>query len=77
VARNLGLDEVVDYFTLVGDEGDQLHNKTGATRLGLALALNFPALAGPVPEGTPRAARRRGGACRPPGGRAGGGVPVL
>jgi hypothetical protein len=38
VARSLGLDEVVDHFTLVGDEVDQLHNKTGATRLGFALA---------------------------------------
>jgi hypothetical protein len=29
VARNLGLDEVVDHFTLVGDEVDQLRNKAG------------------------------------------------
>ena len=67
MARNLGLDEVVDHFTLVGDEVDQLRNKTGRARLGAEV----PALAGPVPAGAPRAARRRGGARRPAGGRGG------
>jgi hypothetical protein len=33
VARNLGLDEVVDHFTLIGDETELLRNKSGATRL--------------------------------------------
>jgi hypothetical protein len=41
MARDLGLDEVVDHFTLVGDEVDQLRNKTGPTRLGFALTLKF------------------------------------
>jgi hypothetical protein len=51
VARSLGLDEVVDHFTLVGDEVDQLHNKTGATRLGFALALKFLLWRGRFPRG--------------------------
>ena len=33
MSRDLGLDDVVDHFTLVGDEVDQLRNKAGATRL--------------------------------------------
>jgi hypothetical protein len=41
VARNLGLDDVVDHFTLVGDELDLLRNKSGATRLGFAVLLKF------------------------------------
>jgi hypothetical protein len=41
VARDLGLDEVVDHFTLVGDELDLLRNKSGATRLGFAALLKF------------------------------------
>jgi hypothetical protein len=41
VGRNLGLDEVVDHFTLVGDELDLLRNKSGATRLGFAALLKF------------------------------------
>jgi hypothetical protein len=41
VARDLGLDEVVDHFTLVGDELDLLRNKSGATRLGFALLLKL------------------------------------
>lgn len=51
MARNLGLDEVVDHFTLVGDEVDQLRNKTGATRLGFALALKFLLWRGRFPRG--------------------------
>lgn len=38
MGRTLGLDEVVDHFTLVGDELEMLRNKAGATRLGFALA---------------------------------------
>ena len=41
MGRTLGLDEVVDHFTLVGDELELLRNKAGATRLGFALALKF------------------------------------
>jgi hypothetical protein len=41
VGRNLGLDDVVDHFTLVGDELDLLRNKSGATRLGFAALLKF------------------------------------
>jgi hypothetical protein len=41
VGRDLGLDEVVDHFTLVGDELDLLRNKSGATRLGFAALLKF------------------------------------
>jgi hypothetical protein len=51
VARNLGLDEVVDHFTLVGDEVDQLPNKTGATRLGFALGRKFRLWRGRFPRG--------------------------
>jgi hypothetical protein len=41
VGRNLGLDEVVDHFTLVGDELVLLRNTSGATRLGFAALLKF------------------------------------
>lgn len=51
MARDLGLDEVVDHFTLVGDEVDQLRNKAGATRLGFALALKFLLWRGRFPRG--------------------------
>jgi hypothetical protein len=46
------LDEVVDHFTLGGDEVDQLPNKTGATRLGFAPARKFLTLAGPGRAGS-------------------------
>jgi hypothetical protein len=41
VARDLGLDDVVDHFTLIGDELDLLHTKSGSTRLGFAALLKF------------------------------------
>lgn len=41
MTRNLGLDGVVNHFTLVGDELDLLRNKSGATRLGFAVLLKF------------------------------------
>ncbi|MDQ1027028.1 hypothetical protein QF035_004610 [Streptomyces umbrinus] len=41
VGRDLGLDGVVDHFTLSGDEAGWLQNKTGATRLGFAVQLKF------------------------------------
>lgn len=51
MARDLGLDEVVDHFTLVGDEVDQLRNKAGPTRLGFALTLKFLLCRGRFPRG--------------------------
>jgi len=41
VGRDLGLDGVVDHFTLNSDEAGWLRNKTGATRLGFAVQLKF------------------------------------
>jgi TnpA family transposase len=51
VGRSLGLDQVVDHFTLVGDELDLLRNKAGPTRLGFALALKFLLWRGRFPRG--------------------------
>jgi len=51
MARDLGLDEVVDHFTLVDDEVDHLRNKAGATRLGFALTLKFLLWRGRFPRG--------------------------
>ncbi len=51
MARDLGLDEVVDHFTLVGDEVDELRNKAGRTRLGFALMLKFLLWRGRFPKG--------------------------
>jgi TnpA family transposase len=45
------LDKVVDHFTLVGDEVDQLRNKAGATRVGFALTLKFLLWRGRFPRG--------------------------
>src|SRR5450755_979404 len=41
MARDLGLDDVVDHFALIGDELDLLHTKSGSTRLGFAALLKF------------------------------------
>ncbi|GHE75885.1 DUF4158 domain-containing protein [Streptomyces lavendulocolor] len=41
MARDLGLDEVVDHFTLNSEETGWLRNKTGATRLGFAVQMKF------------------------------------
>jgi TnpA family transposase len=41
MARDLGLDDVIDHFTLIGDELDLLHTKSGSTRLGFAALLKF------------------------------------
>ncbi|MEV7681512.1 hypothetical protein AB0O64_23605 [Streptomyces sp. NPDC088341] len=49
MGRDLGLDGVVDYFTLNSDEAGWLRNKTGATRLGFARSAQVLDLAGPVP----------------------------
>jgi hypothetical protein len=48
MAREVGLDDVVDHFRLIGNELDQLRNKSGATRLGFAVS-QVPALAWTVP----------------------------
>ncbi|MGW1055550.1 hypothetical protein ACWD4N_26640 [Streptomyces sp. NPDC002586] len=37
MGRDLGLDGVVDHFTLSSDEACWLRNKTGATRLGFVI----------------------------------------
>ncbi|MER5970338.1 DUF4158 domain-containing protein [Streptomyces sp. NPDC002055] len=39
MGRDLGLDGVLDHFTLSSDEAGWLRNKTGATRLGFAVQL--------------------------------------
>lgn len=62
MARDLGLDEVVDHFTLNSEETGWLRNKTGATRLGFRGADELPALVPPVPQDAAGAAARR---CRP------------
>jgi hypothetical protein len=51
MARNLGLDEVVDHFTLIGDELELLRNKSGATRLGFAALLKHVMWRGRFPPG--------------------------
>jgi hypothetical protein len=50
MARNLGLDDVVDHFTLIGDELDLLRSKTGSTRLGFAVLLKFVLWRGRFPR---------------------------
>jgi hypothetical protein len=49
--RPLDLDELLDHFTLDPDELKLLRNKTGATRLGFALLLKYPARKGRFPHG--------------------------
>lgn len=44
MARPLGLDDLVDHFTLDPDELKLLRNKTGATRLGFSLLLKHLAV---------------------------------
>jgi Domain of unknown function (DUF4158) len=51
LARPLGLDELVDQFTLVEDELELLRNKTGATRLGFGVVLKFLVWKGRFPRG--------------------------
>lgn len=48
--RDLGLDGVVDHFTLNSDEVGWLRNKTGATRLGFAVQLKFLTWRGRFPK---------------------------
>jgi len=47
----LSLDELVEHWTLVGDERDLVAGKRGATRLGFALILKFYAGYGRFPAG--------------------------
>ncbi|GAB2618279.1 hypothetical protein GCM10027168_58260 [Streptomyces capparidis] len=50
MGRDPGLDGVVDHFTLNSDEVGWLRNKTGATRLGLAVQLKFLTWRGRFPK---------------------------
>ncbi|MGW5124567.1 Tn3 family transposase [Streptomyces sp. NPDC004069] len=50
MGRDLGLDGVVDHFTLSSDEVGWLRNKTGATRLGFAVQLKFLSWRGRFPR---------------------------
>ncbi len=52
MARNLGLNDVVDHFTLIGDELELLRNKSGATRLGFAVLLKYVIWRGRFPTGS-------------------------
>ncbi|GGV01652.1 hypothetical protein GCM10010211_81180 [Streptomyces albospinus] len=45
-----GPDEVVDHFTLNGEETGWLRNKTGATRLGFAVQMKFLLWCGRFPK---------------------------
>jgi hypothetical protein len=47
----LSLDELVDDWTLVGDERDLIAGKRGATRLGFAVLLKFYTCHGRFPLG--------------------------
>ena len=49
-------DELIEHWTLVGDELGQVAGKRGATRLGFSLLLKFYAQAWPVPARPRRAA---------------------
>jgi Domain of unknown function (DUF4158) len=51
VARELDQDELIDRWTLVGDEPDLVAGKRGATRLGFALLLRFYTGRGRFPRG--------------------------
>lgn len=50
MARDLGLDEVVDHFTLNGEETGWLRNKAGATRPGFAVQMKFLLWRGRFPK---------------------------
>jgi uncharacterized protein DUF4158 len=51
VVRELDQDELIDRWTLVGDEQDLVAGKRGATRLGFALLLRFYTERGRFPRG--------------------------
>ncbi|AVZ70970.1 hypothetical protein SLUN_00510 [Streptomyces lunaelactis] len=46
----MGLDGVVDHFTLASDEAGWLRNKAGATRLGFSVQLKFLTWRGRFPK---------------------------
>lgn len=50
MARALGLDDVVDHFTLNSEETGWLRNKAGATRFGFAVQLKFLLWRGRFPK---------------------------
>ncbi|CAM5561933.1 DUF4158 domain-containing protein (plasmid) [Streptomyces viridifaciens] len=50
MGRDLGLDQVVEHFTLVGDEVAWLRNKPGATRIGFGVQLKFLLWRGRFPK---------------------------
>lgn len=49
--RSTDLHELVDYWTLLGEETDLVAGKRGGTRLGFALVLKFYVLNGRFPRG--------------------------
>ncbi len=51
MARVLDEDELIEHWTLVGDELDLLTGRTGPSKLGLALWLKFFAAEGRFPVG--------------------------
>ena len=59
VAVLMDLDELVDHWTLLKDDGELVSGMRGPTRLGFALLLKFYAQAGPVPA-RPTPARAAG-----------------
>ncbi len=50
MVRELDQDELIDRWTLVGDEQDLVAGKRGATRLGFALLLRFYTEQGELPD---------------------------
>ena len=51
MARSLDLDELVEHWTLLGDEQQLIAGKRRATRLGFVLLLKFSTRAGRSPRG--------------------------
>ncbi|MGH3548725.1 MAG: DUF4158 domain-containing protein [Pseudonocardiaceae bacterium] len=51
MGRRLDDDELIEHWTLVGEELDQVAGKRGPTRLAFALLLRFHALHGRFPRG--------------------------
>jgi hypothetical protein len=49
VARTVDEDELIEYWTLVGEELELLAGKRGPTRLAFALLLKVPPAARPLP----------------------------
>jgi hypothetical protein len=51
MGRRLDDDELIEHWTLVGEELDQVAGKRGPTRLAFALLLRFHTLHGRFPRG--------------------------